>query len=78
MSFSPREIEVLDAISRSEAVGFNSLAHVFESRFAADELETIIDRFDLARIVDVVKTARTHVISLTREGRRVVEYLHRG
>ncbi len=78
MTFSPREREVLETIRRSEAVGFNTLAHHFADRFSADELDVVIKRLEDAGMIVVVPSTRTHVISLTREGRQLLKELLRG
>jgi predicted transcriptional regulator len=76
MTFSPREREVIAAIERCDAVGFNSLALVLEKTIPFDELETIVERLQRARLVDVTQSKRTYILTLTREGRRVARDLH--
>ena len=77
-TLSPREREILDAVSRTDAVGFDTLATYFENRMPADELRVVLDRLKERRLVGMYDGSRTAVVIITREGRRVAREKRRG
>ena len=69
MDLSIRQKEVLEAIGRCEAVGFDTLALHFEKRFAADELRIVVDSLKRQQLVVVMPARRSDTVALTQHGR---------